>query len=1061
MNSERKWRKQKLLMRIQGWLWKFFSQRVVFSVFLFCPISLRMKTSFIVLFALLFSNPGFLQGQSSANDTSQTENVPPPTPYAVVDQDGNSRVWERTVYELDPSGNAVPKEHYYNELATGLNHLVNGQWLASSEDIDILPNGTAAATNGQHQAYFPGDIYEGQIELVTPDGLQLFSQPVALSYFDGTNSVLIAELTNSIGQVLGTNQVIYTNAFTGVAADLIYTYTKAGFEQDIVLREQPPTPESFGLNSQNTRLQVLTEFFDPPQPAIKSKMVSSDAGQLQNDTLDFGTMQMGWGKAFMLGMSSPSVSVNKQWLLLDGRQILVEEVPVAAIADELESLPLPTSQTSSLTTHIVSKHRMLPPQRLVKTMPKTMHMARASVPAAQGLVLDYVTMTSQSSYTFQGDTTYYISGAVDIYPGPAIFEGGAVFKYGGSTCTLQVGESCSFNWEASTYRPVVFTSMNDNSVGETISGSTGSPTEYAGPALEFEGDPGTLNHFRIAYAQVGLYLWDDGSDPGIAVSDAQFVNCQIGIHDYIWDDVTVENTLFANTTTNIDVYEASVAMENSTFANSKYLVISAGIGGIVSSLNLTNCILANVTNLYGYYAPSPFNGNFNGFYNSPLFGADTNFSSIYPFQTVGAGSYYLTNGCDFFNAGTTNIDPVLLADIANKTTYPPIVYSNITISVATNFSPQAQRDNTGNPDLGYHYDPVDYFFGGVNANSNLTFTVGTAVGWFELPGSGGPGYGIIPNNDVTVSFNGTVTSPCAFVRYDTVQEGGNGLWKDLGWLAGIAGGGSGATNNIPVLTALFTDFRHLSGDPNHFRDGSSGQPLVIQATDCEIFGNFGGYNMLGSYTNCLFDRVNFSQETASAYPYAIFRNCTFHGGSVDIVHDESSYYGDGPPFWYSSVRDSAFDSTTFSIGDPFGVNTNYADYNFNAFLLGAAQLSPEGTNNVVVTNSFNWQPSWFGNYYQSTNSLLIQKGDRTADQIGLYHFTTQTNQVPETNSIVDIGYHYVATDTNGIPLDSNGDGIPDYIEDANGNGLEIGWNITGDLGLQVIITQPRNGSTLP
>jgi hypothetical protein len=62
---------------------------------------------------------------------------------------------------------------------------------------------------------------------------------------------------------------------------------------------------------------------------------------------------------------------------------------------------------------------------------------------------------------------------------------------------------------------------------------------------------------------------------------------------------------------------------------------------------------------------------------------------------------------------------------------------------------------------------------------------------------------------------------------------------------------------------------------------------------------------------------------------------------------------------------------------------------------------------------------------------------------------------------VDIGYHYVATDTNGIPLDSNGDGIPDYIEDANGNGLEIGWNITGDLGLQVIITQPRNGSTLP
>ena len=55
--------------------------------------------------------------------------------------------------------------------------------------------------------------------------------------------------------------------------------------------------------------------------------------------------------------------------------------------------------------------------------------------------------------------------------------------------------------------------------------------------------------------------------------------------------------------------------------------------------------------------------------------------------------------------------------------------------------------------------------------------------------------------------------------------------------------------------------------------------------------------------------------------------------------------------------------------------------------------------------------------------------------LGLYHFTTQTNQVKETNSIVDIGYHYVAVNAYGQPVDSNGDGIPDYLEDANGDGL--------------------------
>jgi hypothetical protein len=65
---------------------------------------------------------------------------------------------------------------------------------------------------------------------------------------------------------------------------------------------------------------------------------------------------------------------------------------------------------------------------------------------------------------------------------------------------------------------------------------------------------------------------------------------------------------------------------------------------------------------------------------------------------------------------------------------------------------------------------------------------------------------------------------------------------------------------------------------------------------------------------------------------------------------------------------------------------------------------------------------------------------------------------------VDIGYHYVAVDTNGIPLDSNGDGIPDYLQDANGNGVydfgDLGdWQNT--LYLKVLITRPRNSSILP
>ena len=31
--------------------------------------------------------------------------------------------------------------------------------------------------------------------------------------------------------------------------------------------------------------------------------------------------------------------------------------------------------------------------------------------------------------------------------------------------------------------------------------------------------------------------------------------------------------------------------------------------------------------------------------------------------------------------------------------------------------------------MGYYYCPLDYVFGGVTVNSNVTFTAGTAVGW--------------------------------------------------------------------------------------------------------------------------------------------------------------------------------------------------------------------------------------------------------------------------------------------------------------------------------------------
>jgi sugar lactone lactonase YvrE len=707
---------------------------------------------------------------------------------------------------------------------------------------------------------------------------------------------------------------------------------------------------------------------------------------------------------------------------------------VTSVANELNTLPQPAVQTSLGTVpHFVSKTMVLPPQRLVRATTNTMFLAKASAPS-QGLVLDYVTMISQGGYTFQGDTTYYISGTVNMYSGLAIFEGGAVFKYA-TVGTLFL--NTSYIWQASAYRPIIFTSKHDNSVGETISGSSGNPGCFFGPALEFEGYPGTLAHFRIAYAKVGLYLLDDMTDPGMIVTDAQFVNCATAIEDQMWgngwSEVMVENSLFANVQVSLNLLECSVAVENSTFANCQCLVnANSAYPYNTSALSLTNCILANVTNLYSI-APWPFNGDFNGFYNSPPFGVATNGSSVYPFQSVGAGNYYLTNGCGFHNVGTNNIDSTLLAALQQKTTYPPIVYIPATISTNLTFSPQAQRDTNSNPDLGYHYDPIDYALGGVYVtNATVIVNPGTVIATYA---TNNITYGLGIGSGAQLFCQGLANSLNRIVQYNTVQEQAITNWSR------VSSGSieSEFLNVSPAATIFcrFTDWSMPAQDAPHL-NGTNGICNPINLQDCQFHGG----TLVSSYptinlTNCLFERVNASLWSADTNIPSL-RNNLFWCGTFNFA----------PNVTNALVKDNLFDQT--SISNNSGTCVTY-NGGFNAFVTNYNRLQPTFTNDVILSNSPVYQTNWLGNYYLPTNSPLINHGSTNANLVGLYHYTTQTNQVKETNSIVDIGYHYVAVDTNGIPIDTDGDGIPDYLEDVNGNGLvdagETNWGLA-------ILTQP-------
>jgi concanavalin A-like lectin/glucanase superfamily protein len=981
--------------------------------------------SFFLLGATEFVNAAPTTATSQA--ASATQSVPSPTPYAVTKQDGSSRVWEWMTYEKSPSGRIVPKKHSYTELATGLNYLKNGQWTASKEKIDVLPQGGAEAIQGQHQVYFPGNINTGVIKVVTPDGKPMESRPLAIFYDDGNNTVALAVLTNSIGVLVGSNEVVYPNAFSGLKADLRYTYKKVGFEQDIVLQQQPHPPEYYGLDPAKTRLQVLTEYIGTADPVQKASAVNQEDG-LSDTTLTFGQMKMVPGKAFAVGNSNPArpqtggVAVYKSWQHIAGRTFLVEELPVRKIAAQLEQLPLQASAdtTASPANFIlqkVSPTRLLPTTRLADADVKPVQLARANVNYNSGVVLDYVAEdnTTQTNFTFQGETTYLLDGEFDLW-GTTTFEGGTVIKYDYNGYVI-IEPGGTVNCETAPYLPVVFTSLNDNTVGESMSGSgdsyyTGTPSYADDYEVFFPETSVTLSNFRFSYANQIIFIW--GSVANFTLRDCQFANvynilindsgCPFQFYNVLVDQV-VNNYLITA------YYSGNGTIENMT------LDCPNGLSGLVTgscSLALTNCLITKPDGGGGTYVST------NGTSWSDM--------SVPIYQTVGGGSYYLAAGSPYRDAGTTAIDPTLLTDIATKTTYPPLVYSNTTISVATTFSPQAQRD-TDIPDLGYHYDPLDYVFGGTYVYSNITFSAGTAVGWFN--GGYYPGIGIILES-ANASFNGTATAPCVFARNDMVQEGGNGNWTVESWLGGIVGyGGNYTLATAPTVDMQFTRCFERSAEGNFLRDAGDGTLQVVRATDSEFYlGGIGGYLMDLGFTNCLFVRSRIG-TTCDCSPSIAMRNCTMWNGILFAEH----WGGATWPVW---IVNCAFDNTDLSDMDDYsGGNTNITYCDFNAFVTNAYRLPVLGAHDVIVAPGFNWQSSWLGNYYLPAGSPLIDAGNTTADQVGLYHFTTQVSQVPETNSIVDIGYHYVAVgpDTSGMvgywPLD---EGTGTVAHDESGYG---------------------------
>jgi hypothetical protein len=963
------------------------------------------------------------------------------TQYTCVQRGPYSKVWQQNLVSTNAIGDVTTNVQSYEELSTGICYLSNGAYVDSVEEVDPVPGG-AQAVQGRHQVQWAlnANTPGGAVTVTTPDAKQISSTVFGLAYYDvatGSNAV-IGQLKNCNGTIEAPNQVVYADAFSNVTAEICYTYTKAGLSQDIVLLQAPPAPDSYGLSDETTILQVYTAFFNVPQPEMT--VVTND-NVVDDQVLDFGDMKMGMGQAFFVnGQNGPVAAgiVTKQWVQINNSTYLIEAIPYQSILEQLQQLP----HASNIKPSRGSIGRLAfldsdPSRSGTSTKAaEPMKLAKAESTKPR-LKVDYDLLSSSTNLTLQGDTTYFVTGAVNI-TGTTTIEGGTVVKYTNSATAQITGTNIVCLTAA--YSPGVFTSMNDNSVGSTITGSTGTPSVGTAYYLSY-GSLGAnslvLRNLRFSYAYEAI----SGTINSIGANSVEVWDCQFFDCDYAIN--TIVDYSFTGTDPGFPIYLYNVLCSRLSYGfpslnSSGHLAINAVnmtgdqigtfdlagtiMSGTQNTCFATNCLFTSVT----YFSGVSFTSCY------------TNASSAGIYQVVGGASYYLASGSPYRDAGTATIPLAVLADLQTLTTYPPVVVPSGWFTNNYTFFPQAQRD-TDTPDIGYHYDPIDFAIDIAVSNATVTVLPGTVLAGY------GTQYGVYLFTNGIVNCQGTATSPNYFVQYNSVQEQSNTNWETTAWV------GLFVTPYEPDNSSAsfgFTDWSVLAGAEQIY--GQSGAcPYALQ--NCQLYnGVIAANGPLMSVTNCLFQRVNVLVSDRIGNISQAFYNNLFWEGVLTVKHLNSGQF---------TFRDNLFNQTSNTL-------TGTIDYcSNNAYVTTNFGLLSPTNGDVFLTTSPAYQPGALGQYYYPSNLSLIHAGSQSAPAAGLYHYTVTTNNAIEGTNIVSIGFHYVAVGSNGLPLDNNGDGIPDYLEDANGNGLvdsgEIGWNVLEDLGLTVIITQPANNTTIP
>ncbi len=1038
------------------------------------PPSLPPRFATLLALVLLGVAPSFFAAPAWADSRYSP---PVRTPWHPATRTESQTHWQAVTLRTNTAtGKVHAQTNSYTELGAGLNvRQADGQFAPADPSFQITATG-AEATGTTHQVVVPADLWLGEgIKVIQPGGQSVTFQPLGLDYFDPVDgrSVLLDAVTNAVGWLTASNEIIYSNCFTRIKASIRLRNTASGVTHDVLLHERPPDPASLGL-SPDSRLEMLTEQVQGPAPAAQARFIRREtdpqriASMVAPDFLDadlsFSGMKMARGKAFSTSRRTNAFSslpqpVGKSVEVIDQRRIMIEAIEHRQAAPGLRELPLATNTLNQTTAALdlgsparaasgvpnpapsllasqreaghLPAIRLLPPQAAAGTadkavqraaiqrvngsparasigVPNSPRSARLSTPAgapvdqslltsaatkatleaAPLFVLDYelVNAGGLTNFTFRGDTTYFISGAIPIY-GSNVVEGGAVLKYDLDGLFFQAG--ATLFCDTTNYLPAVFTSLDDNSLGEIIAGSSGEPYRVNATALDFTDGHPELRHLRFKHLDYAVFTHENAT---LTARHVQFVDVMVGL-------ATTDSTTLHAFNALADGADWFYAGEIVAFRGEHLTVHNGTTVGYAANTNST-LLLRNSVLVEMQYGP-----NYAGTVTYEQVVQTDNETA--QFATVGGGQHYLSSTSTYRDLGTNTIDATLAADLAQMTTYAPTVLTG-TVSNDLVLSRQWIRDSAA-PDLGWHYPAVDYLARDlILQNCTVTLTNGVVLA------------GAVSNSSAAIYLNpgkffsvGLAARMNHLLRASQVQEHPQPRVSQMIY--------DGLQDQFyPEIRLRFTALSTQAGDS--ILVFTANNLSLLEVSHCSIQNGLllhnlygGGYGQTVAFTNNVFRRSGLRFEATSPATVYAYNNTFAPAGSLSLTGGREEW----------ELKDNLFDHVALT-QDAEPITSDY-----NAYFGMTNRLAAD--THYVTNATFTYTNGPLGRYYHHSTSLVDQ-GSRNSTNAGLYHFTTRASQLKETNTVADLGAHYVATDANGTPLDYDGDGVPDYWEDANGNG---------------------------